>query len=88
MIKRIDRCKDNNEKSSTVKRSEYISCGFSVWQYKHNVYIAVDCMKKFRESLSEHAMKIINFEKKNIIQLKNEQQELYEKTKVCCIWEV
>ena len=37
---------------------------------KHDVY---------RESLREHAMKIMNFEKKKMIPLTNEQQESYEK---------
>ena len=31
---------------------------------KHDVYRGKDCMKKFCESLREHAMKIINFKKK------------------------
>ena len=50
---------------------------------KHGVYGGEDCMKKFCESLREHAMSVINFEKKKMILLKNEQQESYEKTKVC-----
>ena len=31
-------------------------------------------------------MKMVNFEKKKMIPLRNEQQESYEKTKICCIW--
>ena len=31
---------------------------------KHNLYREKDCMKRFCESLREHAMKIINFKKK------------------------
>ena len=41
---------------------------------KHDVYRGEDYMKKFCESLREHAMKMINFEKKKI-PLRNEQQE-------------
>ena len=33
-------------------------------KYKHYVYRSKDCMKKFCESLREHAIKIINFIKK------------------------
>ena len=33
---------------------------------KHNVYRGEDCMKKFCESLREHAMKIIHFKKKKM----------------------
>ena len=33
---------------------------------KHDVYRGKDCMKKFCEFLREHAMKIINFNKRAI----------------------
>ena len=33
---------------------------------KHDVYRGKDCMKKFCEFLREHAMKIINFNKRVI----------------------
>ena len=38
-------------------------------------------MKKFSETLIEHTLKIINFEKKKMIPLTNEQKESYEKAK-------
>ena len=44
---------------------------------KHDVYRGKDCMKKFCESLKEHAMKIIKFKKKKMKLSKNEQQKLY-----------
>ena len=34
---------------------------------KHDVYRGKDCMKKFRESLREHAMNIINLKKNEVI---------------------
>ena len=37
--------------------------------------------KTFSESLREHAMKLINFEKKKMIPLTNKQQESYGKAK-------
>ena len=39
-------------------------------------------MKKFRESLREHAMKIIKFKKKKMRSLTKEQQESYENEKI------
>ena len=42
-------------------------------------------MKKFFESLRENPMKIVNFEKKKMIPLANEQQESNEKAKICYI---
>ena len=42
-------------------------------------------MKKFCESLREHAMMIINFTKKKLKLLTKEQQESYENAKICYI---
>ena len=44
-------------------------------------------MKKFCKELRDQAMKIINYKKKEIIQLTNEEKESYEKQKVCYICE-
>ena len=49
---------------------------------KHNVYRGKDCMKKFYESLREHAIKIINFKKRKMKLLAKEQQESYENAKI------
>ena len=43
-------------------------------------------MKQFHEFLREHAMKIVNFEKKgNGTINKNKQKESYDKRKICYI---
>ena len=42
-------------------------------------------MKKFCESLRGHAMKIINYKSKKTKLLTKEQQESYEKAKLCYI---
>ena len=39
-------------------------------------------MKKFYESLREHAIKIINFKKRKMKLLAKEQQESYENAKI------
>ena len=62
MIKRIDGCADNPEKSSTTKIGECIYCGYSMstfWAFdhlenKHALYRGKDCTKMFCESLTEH----------------------------------
>ena len=41
----------------------------TIWTFE-DVYRGEDYIPKFGESLREHAMKIINFEKKNVIPLK------------------
>ena len=42
-------------------------------------------MEKFCKDLREHAMKKINYEKKEMIPLTDEENESYEKEKVCYI---
>ena len=42
-------------------------------------------MYKEKKIVKEHALKMIDFEKKKIIPLKNVQQESYEKIKTCYI---
>ena len=37
---------------------------FKSIENEHDIYIGIDCIKKFCESLREHAMEIISFEKK------------------------
>ena len=74
VIEKIDKCKNNPENSSTTKVSKHIPSGFSMStistfrsiENKHDIYRGKDCMKKFCEFLTEHAMKIINLKKKKM----------------------
>ena len=92
LIEKIDGCKNNPEKSSTTKAGEHIPSVFQ-WQQNHHlktennhgVNRCKDCMKKFCESLREPAMEIINFKKKKMKLLTNEQWESYENAKICYI---
>ena len=45
----------------------------------------VKTMERFCKDLREHAMKIMNYEKKEMIPLTYEENELYEMQKVCYI---
>ena len=47
---------------------------FDGTENKHGTYRGEDCIKKLCESLREHEVKIINFEKKTL-QLINEEYE-------------
>ena len=92
LIEKIDGCKNNPEKSSTTKAGEHIPSVFQ-WQQNHHLKIknyhgvnrGKDRMKKFCESLREPAMEIINFKKKKMKLLTNEQWESYENAKICYI---
>ena len=50
-------------------------------------YRGNDCMKKFCESLREHAMEIINFERKKMKLLTKEQQESYKNAKISYVYQ-
>ena len=55
---------------------------FKSIENKHDVYRGNNCIKKFCESLREHAMEIINFDKKKKIKcLTKAQQESYKNDK-------
>ena len=60
----------------------YTISSFKIIVNKNDRYRGKDCMKKFCESLREHAMKIINFEKKNKL-LTKERKESYKNVKIC-----
>ena len=85
MIKKLDECKDNPEKSSTTKVGEHVPCRYSmsaVWVFdnienKDDVYRGKNCMKKFCKSLREHTIKIINFEKKKMLPLTSKEYISY-----------
>ena len=79
--------------SSTTKVSEHIPSGFSMltisscknMEVKHDVYRGKDCMKRFYESLREHAMDINDFKKKKMKVFTNAQYKSYENSKICYI---
>ena len=72
LMGKTDRCKDNPEKSSTTKVSEYIPSGFSMStilsfkdiENEHDVFRGKDHMKKSCKSLKEHTLKIIDLKNK------------------------
>ena len=63
LIKKIEGCANNPEKSSTAKLGEHIPCGYSMStisafdhiENKHTLYLRKDYIKKFSSFLREHA---------------------------------
>ena len=78
-------CQNNPNKSSTTKINKYAPSGYSTFtscsldesKNKINYYRGDDCMKKFCKDLREHAMNIINYEKKRMVSLKTEENVIY-----------
>ena len=81
---------NNPKKSSTSKINLHTACGYSLFTHcsfnasknKLDHYRGKDCMKKFCEDLRKHVTKIIDCEKKEMIQLTNKENKSYHKQKV------
>ena len=92
LIKNIDGCANNPEKSST-KIGKHITCGHSmsaIWTFnyienKHTLYCREDCMKKFCEYLRDHVKNIIGIENEKILPLTKEELKSHQDVKVCYI---
>ena len=52
---------------------------------KLDYYRGIDCIKVLCEKLKDHALKIINYEKKEMIPLSEEEDKSYEEQNVCHI---
>ena len=74
LLKKINTCHNNPEKSSSTKRNKYTPsaysllthCSFHATKNKLDYYGRKDCMKKFCKSLREHIIKTINCKKKKL----------------------
>ena len=93
LLEKTSTCYDSPEKSSTTKINKhapsgyslFTHCSFDITKNKLHYYRAEDCMKKFCLDLREHATKIINYEKKEMIPLTKKEEKNHNKQKVCHI---
>ena len=90
LLEKISTCYNNPEKSSTTKHtpsgcSIFTHCSFDKSKNKLNYYRGEDCMTKFCKELREHATKIINYEKKDMIPLTKKEEKKHNNKKVCYI---
>ena len=56
---------------------------FDLAKNKPDCYGGQDCMERFCKDLKEHVTKIINYEKKEMIPLTDEQNKSHKNQKVC-----
>ena len=85
LLEKMHSCQNNFEKSYTEKKTKhtpsgysiFTSCSFDPTKNKLDCYKGEICMESFCKDLREHAMKIINYEKKEMIPLTYEEKELY-----------
>ena len=85
LLKKMSTCQNNPNESSTTEINKHIPSGYSIFTHcsfdqtknKLNHCRGKDCMKKFCKDLREHATKIINYEKKQMIPLTKEEKIHY-----------
>ena len=82
LLEKMNTCHNNPKKSSTTKINKhtpscyslFTHCSFDTTKNKLDYYKGENCMKNFCLDLREHATKIINYEKKEMIPLTNEEK--------------
>ena len=93
LLEKISICYNNLEESSTTEINRHTPSGYSLFTHcsfdktknKLDYYRGDNCMKKFCKELREHATKIINYEKKDLIPLTKKEEKHHNKQKVCYI---
>ena len=93
LLEKMSTCYNNPEKSLTTKINKNTPSGYSLFTHclfdktknKLDYYRGEDCMKKFCKDLREHATKIINYEKKDMIPLTKKEEKNHDNQKVCHI---
>ena len=91
LLEKMSTCIDNPNESSTTEINKHTPSDYSIFtsrsfdesKNKLNYYRGDDCIKKFCKDLKEHAMKIINYEKKRIVPLTTKEKICYNKQKIC-----
>ena len=93
LLEKINTCYNNPEESSTTEINKHTPSGYSLFTHfsfdktknKLDYYRGEDCIKKFCLNLREHATKIINYEKKEMMPLTKKEDKHHNKHKVCYI---
>ena len=83
LLKNINTSSNNPDKSYTEKKAEHkpsgyslaTCCSFDKSKNKRTHYRGKGCIKTFCEDLKDQVMKIINYEKKEMIPLTNKEKE-------------
>ena len=87
----MNTCHNNPEKSSATKINKdatpgyslFTHCSFDTAKNKLDYYRGKNYIKNFCLDLREHATKIIDYEKKEMIPLTEEEKKIHNEQKVC-----
>ena len=90
LLEKMHSCQNKLEKSYTQKKtpsgySLFTNCSFGVAKNKVDCYRGKDCMEKFCKDFRELAMRVVKYEKKEMVPLTDEEIKSYEKQNVCYI---
>ena len=93
LLEKMRSCQNNPEKSSTQKTtmhtpsgcSLFTNCSFHSEENQPDCYRGKVCMERFCKKLKENVIKIINYEKKEMIPLTDEKNKSYKKQRACYI---
>ena len=89
LLKKEQSCQNNPEKSYTEKKARnepsgwamFTRCSFDKKENKLNYYRGKYCIEKLCKMLEKRAMKIINYEKEEMMPLTKEEKRSYKKTR-------
>ena len=90
LLEKVSICYNNLEESSTTEINKHTPSGYSLFTHcsfdktknKLDCYRGEDCMKKFCKDLREQAIKIVNYEKKDMIPLTKKEEKSHNKQEV------
>ena len=93
LLEKMHSCQNNPEKSYIEKKTKhkpsgyslFTTCSFDAAKNTLDCYRGKDYIEKLCKDLREHAVKIVNYEKREMIPLNDEANKSYEKQKVCYI---
>ena len=83
LLEKMNTCRNNNEKLSINRINEHTPSGYSLFTHcsfdttknKLDYYRGKNCLKIFCLDLREHATKVINYEKKEMIPLTKKKRK-------------
>ena len=77
---------EKKTKHTPPGHSLFANCSFDATKNELDCYKGKDFMERFCKDLRDHAMKIINYEEKQMIPLTDKENKSYEKQKVCYVF--
>ena len=93
ILPKTSSCQNNPEKFYTERKAKHefsgysliTCCSFDKSKNEQSYCRGKDCMERFSKDLKNQAIKVINYEKKEMILLTNDKKKLSGKYKLCYI---